>query len=104
MGRGRARAAPPAPRIPPWSDPNAHRGRVGRAVASSPPSVRGDAIMVGPFRRFAVVLAFGLLAPGARGAPAGAGQAPAPAGESGEARPAPADFALPGEEPPRPFV
>ncbi|WP_435016026.1 tetratricopeptide repeat protein [Tundrisphaera sp. TA3] len=56
--------------------------------------------MVGPFHRPAMMLALGLLASAGvidRGASA---QAPA----TGESRPAPPDYALPGEETPKPFV
>ena len=59
--------------------------------------------MVGPFRRFVTLLTLGWLV----GSPSGFGAQdpkPKPPATDPEARPAPADFALPGEDPPRAFV
>src|SRR3954471_19324246 len=64
---------------------------------------RGDEIMVGPFRRFATLLALGLLFPSSM-AVMGQEATPKSAPTDPGARLTPGEFALPGEDPPRAFV
>ena len=59
--------------------------------------------MVGPFRRFATLMALGLLFASSIGA-VGSGRDPEVGPDRPGARPTPGEFALPGEDPPRAFV
>ncbi len=60
--------------------------------------------MVGPFRRLVALLALASASPSVGGAVAFDDPAPKPAGPDASPRLAPADYGLPGEDPPRAFV